>query len=59
MLRGGASGYIVKGWGSQDLTDNIQACARGHVVLDIGADVLRDLVMTPHFETRSAYADAA
>lgn len=59
MLRGGASGYIVKGWGSQDLTDNIQSCARGHVVLDIGADVLRDLVMTPHFETRSAYADAA
>jgi DNA-binding NarL/FixJ family response regulator len=59
MLRGGASGYIVKGWGSQDLTDNIQSCARGHVVLDIGAEVLRDLVMTPHFETRSAYADAA
>jgi DNA-binding NarL/FixJ family response regulator len=59
MLRGGASGYIVKGWGSQDLTDNIQSCARGHVVLDIGADVLRDLVITPHFETRHAYADAA
>ena len=59
MLRGGACGYIVKGWGSQDLTDNIQSCARGHVVLDIGAEVLRDLVMTPHFETRSAYADAA
>ncbi|HXN03047.1 MAG TPA: response regulator [Candidatus Dormibacteraeota bacterium] len=59
MLRGGACGYIVKGWGSQDLTDNIQSCARGHVVLDIGADVLRNLVMTPHFETRGAYADAA
>jgi DNA-binding NarL/FixJ family response regulator len=59
MLRGGASGYIVKGWGSQDLTDNIQSCARGHVVLDIGAEVLRDLVITPHFQTRSAYADAA
>src|ERR1700687_1191044 len=59
MLRGGACGYIVKGWGSQDLTDNIQSCARGHVVLDIGAEVLRDLVMTPHFETRDAYADAA
>jgi DNA-binding NarL/FixJ family response regulator len=59
MLRGGACGYIVKGWGSQDLTDNIQSCARGHVVLDIGADALRDLVMTPHFETRPAYADAA
>jgi DNA-binding NarL/FixJ family response regulator len=59
MLRGGACGYIVKGWGSQDLTDNIQSCARGHVVLDIGADVLRDLVMTPHFQTRHAYADAA
>src|SRR6202171_2865811 len=59
MLRGGACGYIVKGWGSQDLNDNIQSCARGHVVLDIGAEVLRDLVMTPHFETRSAYADVA
>jgi len=59
MLRGGACGYIVKGWGSQDLTDNIQSCARGHVVLDIGAEVLRNLVMTPHFEARGAYADAA
>jgi DNA-binding NarL/FixJ family response regulator len=59
MLRGGACGYIVKGWGSQDLTDNIRSCARGHVVLDISAEVLRDLVMTPHFETRPAYADAA
>ena len=59
MLRGGACGYIVKGWGSQDLTDNIQSCARGHVVLDIGADVLRNLVMTPHFEAHGAYADAA
>jgi hypothetical protein len=29
------------------------------VVLDIGADVLRDLVTTPHFEARHAYADAA
>jgi DNA-binding NarL/FixJ family response regulator len=59
MLRGGACGYIVKGWGSQDLIDNIQSCARGHVVLDISADVLRDLVMTPHLETRPAFADAA
>jgi DNA-binding NarL/FixJ family response regulator len=59
MLRGGACGYIVKGWGSQDLTDNIRSCARGDVVLDISAEVLRDLVMTPHFETRPAYADAA
>jgi DNA-binding NarL/FixJ family response regulator len=60
MLRGGACGYIVKGWGSQDLTDNIQSCARGHVVLDIGAEALRDLVLTPpQFEIRHAYADAA
>jgi DNA-binding NarL/FixJ family response regulator len=58
MLRGGACGYIVKGWGSQDLTDNIQSCARGHVVLDIGAEVLRNLVTTPHFETRGGYGDA-
>lgn len=49
MLRGGACGYIVKGWGSQDLTDNIHACARGHIVLDIGADALRELVTTPLF----------
>jgi DNA-binding NarL/FixJ family response regulator len=59
MLRGGACGYIVKGWGSQDLIDNIQSCARGHVVLDISAEALRDLVMTLHFQTRPAFADAA
>jgi DNA-binding NarL/FixJ family response regulator len=44
MLRGGACGYIVKGYGSQNLADDIQYCARGHVVLQIGADVLHELV---------------
>ena len=56
MLRGGACGYIVKGWGSRDLIDNIQSCARGNVVFDIGAEVLRDLVTTPHTEAHRAYA---
>jgi DNA-binding NarL/FixJ family response regulator len=56
MLRGGASGYIVKGWGSQDLADNIHSCARGHVVLDIGAAALSDLVMAPRLEPRRARA---
>jgi DNA-binding NarL/FixJ family response regulator len=58
MLRGGACGYIVKGWGSQDLTDNIQSCARGHVVLDIGAEALRDLVAPPYFESARGFAAA-
>jgi DNA-binding NarL/FixJ family response regulator len=61
MLRGGACGYIVKGWGSQNLADNIQSCARGNLVLDIGADALHDLVMSPHHASKwdRAYAAAA
>jgi two-component system, NarL family, response regulator NreC len=47
MLRGGAAGYIVKGFGSQELTNNIRSCARGHTVLEIGADALRALTSWP------------
>jgi DNA-binding NarL/FixJ family response regulator len=58
MLRGGASGYIVKGYGSQNLADDIQYCARGHVVLEIGADVLHELVGSPA-DPPAAWAAAA
>ena len=47
MLRGGAAGYIVKGFGSQELTNNIRSCARGHTVLEIGADALHALTTWP------------
>lgn len=59
MLRGGASGYIVKGYGSQDLADNIRSCARGHVVLEIGADALHELVALPLEDAEAAWAGAA
>jgi len=56
MLRGGAVGYIVKGFGSQELTNNIRACAGGHTVLEIGADALHDLMAWPRRGPLGAWA---
>jgi DNA-binding NarL/FixJ family response regulator len=58
MLRGGAVGYIVKGFGSQELTSNIRACAGGHTVLEIGADALHDLMSWPRRGPVGAWAAA-
>ena len=58
MLRGGAVGYIVKGYGSQELTNNIRSCAKGHTVLEIGSDVLRELVSWPRLGPLGAWAAA-
>jgi DNA-binding NarL/FixJ family response regulator len=59
MLRGGAVGYIVKGYGSQELTNNIRSCARGHTVLEVGSDVLQNLVSWPRLGPFGAWAAAA
>jgi DNA-binding NarL/FixJ family response regulator len=59
MLRGGAVGYIVKGYGSQELTNNIRACAAGHTILEIGSDVLRELVAPRRLGPVGAWAAVA
>jgi DNA-binding NarL/FixJ family response regulator len=59
MLRGGAVGYIVKGYGSQELTNNIRSCAGGHTVLEVGSDVLRELVTSPRLGPFGRWAAAA
>jgi DNA-binding NarL/FixJ family response regulator len=59
MLRGGAVGYIVKGYGSQELTNNIRSCAGGHTVLEVGSDVLHDLVTWPRVGPFGTWAPAA
>jgi DNA-binding NarL/FixJ family response regulator len=59
MLRGGAVGYIVKGYGSQELTNNIRSCAGGHTVLEVGSDVLHELVTSPRLGPFGAWAAAA
>jgi DNA-binding NarL/FixJ family response regulator len=59
MLRGGAVGYIVKGYGSQELTNNIRACAGGHTVLEIGSDVMHTLVGWPRLGPYGAWAATA
>jgi DNA-binding NarL/FixJ family response regulator len=59
MLRGGAVGYIVKGYGSQELTNNIRSCAGGHTVLEVGSEVLRELATSPRLGTFGTWTAAA